>query len=196
MPAISGQVNELVNLPAELLKIAQNLENTPSDKRVKAVADLDLKPVEQCLDVSPVNEPLDNLSTLKADLGPTIDRVKTAVERLASFLSKAPSQIKHAFDIVPCVPMSGAAPPAMQDLLNKLKVFETLDLKPIINMLTQTSATLKTFDVEQVRSSILDFSEFAKKETEQLTDTVSQAKSAAQAYGVAQAGMSALGRLF
>jgi uncharacterized protein YoxC len=200
LPTVSGKLNELQGLPHEFQMIAEKVMSASGDEKVHTVANVDMGPIDRSLDVSSINAPLDQFVSLKAELTPLIESVKAAVQKLASFLAKAPSQIQHAFDVCPCVPAASVSPVAMTDLLDKLKVFQQFDLKPLIDLLTQTSKSVKGFDVEHVRSSMTNFSNFAKDETKQLTDAIAEAKTAASALEMANKakneGASLLSRLW
>merc|ERR1712176_1397692 len=149
VPTVTGQVRELIALPQTLEEMASKLQ-VPADKLMSAVAAIDMKPVERSLDVNPMNAPLDSIAAIKASLSPLAAKAAKAADKISAFARKAPSRIRQAFDIAPCVPITSVAPPAMQQLLEAVKVLEKLDLDPLVNMLKQTSAALEGFDPEEV----------------------------------------------
>jgi len=178
VPTVTGQVRELMALPKTLQQMADSLQ-VPADKIAGAVLDCDMKPVEKSLDVSPINAPLDEIAAIKGSLVPLAEKAATAAKKIAAFAKKAPSRIRHAFDIAPCVPITSVAPPAMQQLLDAVKVLEKLDLDPLVKMLSETSKALKGFDPEAVRSPIASLAETAATETKPLMDMIKEAKAAA-----------------
>mmetsp|Transcript_85606 Transcript_85606/g.239071 ORF Transcript_85606/g.239071 Transcript_85606/m.239071 type:complete len:335 (-) Transcript_85606:117-1121(-) len=188
MPIIKREVKELISFPQKMLQIADTLE-----KGTEAIANIDMKPLEKSLDVSPINEPLDNLKDLKTRLGPTIDEVKAGVQKLSDFKAKAPGRVKGAFD-VGCVPMYKAAPPAMKELLGKLDALKALNLKPLIDMLAQSKSSLGGLDVEKIKKPMVAFSDDCKEQTSKLTDLVEKAKEAAGALNAARGVADALGK--
>mmetsp|Transcript_30708 Transcript_30708/g.60303 ORF Transcript_30708/g.60303 Transcript_30708/m.60303 type:complete len:325 (-) Transcript_30708:86-1060(-) len=195
VPTVTGQVRELIALPQTLEEMASKLQ-VPADKLMSAVAAIDMKPVERSLDVNPMNAPLDSIAAIKASLSPLAAKAAKAADKISAFARKAPSRIRQAFDIAPCVPITSVAPPAMQQLLEAVKVLEKLDLDPLVNMLKQTSAALEGFDPEEVRRPITSLAETATTETQQLTDMVAKAKAAAGMGVQLQQGLQNVMKLF
>jgi len=190
MPVITQQVKELVGLPGEVMKVIENC-----DMSMESIAKIDLSGIERSLDVSPINQPLDSLTDAKGTIGPVIEKVEAGLQSLNAFAKKAPNQVKKAFDIAPCLPMNTYAPPAMKTMLEKLKMLESLDLTPLITLLSSTNKEMKSFNADMIKNPLNKFSEFAKGETQSLTDKVSTAKQAAQAREFLQSGVAALGKL-
>jgi len=188
LPTVTGQVRELIALPQTLQEMASSLE-VPEDKLMGAVAKIDMKPVKKSLDVSPINAPLDEVAAIKGSLLPLAEKATAAAKKISAFARKAPRRIRSAFDIAPCVPITSVAPPAMQQLLDAVKVLEKLDLDPLVSMLSKTSGALKDFDADAVRSPITALAETATTETKDLMDMVEKAKATAGLGGQLQQGM-------
>mmetsp|Transcript_60893 Transcript_60893/g.181435 ORF Transcript_60893/g.181435 Transcript_60893/m.181435 type:complete len:352 (+) Transcript_60893:68-1123(+) len=181
MPIITREVRELMALPGELLQMAERLEGG-----TKAISEIDLGPVEQSLDVDPINSPLRSLQEIKDRLGVTVGEVKKAVVGLAAFTATAPSRVQRAFDvdIVPCLPMP--APAAVAGLLARLDALKALDLKPLVETLEHIQAAMDGLDVEKVRGPVQAFAADAKEQTRKLTEALELAKSTAQGIEEAQ----------
>lgn len=195
VPTVTGQVRDLIALPKKLEDMAGTLE-VPLDKLMGAVAAIDMQPVEKSLDVTPMNAPLDEIAAIKGSLLPLAEKAAAAAKKISAFAQKAPSRIRSAFDIAPCVPITSVAPPAMQQLLDAVKVLEKLDLDPLVNMLSQTSAALKGFDAEGIKRPVTTLAETATTETQQLRDMIAQAKAAAGVGDKLQAGLQNVMKLF
>jgi len=195
VPTVTGQVKELIALPQTLEQMAGSLE-VPADKLMSAVAAIDMKPVEKSLDVAPMNAPLDEIAAIKGSLLPLAEKATQAAKKISAFARKAPSRIRHAFDIAPCVPITSVAPPAMQQLLDAVKVLEKLDLDPLVKMLSDTSKALKGFDPEAVRSPVTSLAETATTETKTLMDMIAKAKATAGVGQQLQQGFQNFAKMF
>lgn len=180
MPTVTKEVKELMKLPEELTKIGEALQKGPNE-----IAHIDMGPITKCLDVEPINQPLDELVMIQQDSGEDVKRVSAAVAGLARFLKAAPGQVRHAFDIG-CLPIGAAAPSAMIELLGKLESLAALDLQPLVEALSEMEKHLCSFHPEAVRGPVKEYASHAKEQVDPLMKLVEDAKNAAGVFGQVQ----------
>merc|ERR1719436_720382 len=113
-----------MELPERISKIACEIE----EGGMEATAKIDLGPVKESLDLTPINKPLDELCRIKGLLASQIKSANAGVQKLQEFVGSAPKQIEQAFDIAPCVPK--VMPLARQKLLKNVGGLAALDLSP------------------------------------------------------------------
>lgn len=187
MPAISKEIKELLELPTLLTNFATEVEA----QGPKAIATLDMEAVNKSLDVAPINEPLDKVDGIKGSVGPQIEETQRGVQRLSKFKQTVPNKVKNAFNVCPCVPVTNHAPPVMQELLQKLDNLKTIDLTPLIDMLTNMKTHINKFDAQKCKGPLEDYSTRAQEILHPLSDAVEEAKKVAGAATLVQGGTDA-----
>lgn len=180
MPAITREVRELVAIPNELAKIADALQGRQGTKLLHAVAQIDLKPMRQCLDISPINAPLDSLLRLKDKLHSPVKKVNASVRNVSAFTKKAPGQVKNAFNVISCLPMSAPLPDSAKRLLEEVEVIKGMNIGELAEMLEKCESLLDQLDVERVRRSAAAFAESAREDTDPLMEMAQTAKDTAE----------------
>lgn len=191
MTGLNNTVKGLSKLPKQVQDLADTVKG-PDD-----VAKVDTKPMDKACDVSGLDGPLGALAGLKDKMGPVIDGIKAAAEKLASFITDAPDKIKNAFNIpqplcfLQSVLMSNA-PPLMKELMDKLELLKGIDLTPFVEKIGQMANTLTNINVDTVRDPVTNFGSEAKGKIANLEKAVQAAKLASNPAGA----LGSMGKMF
>lgn len=177
MKELESSLKALSKLPAEVTKLAGSVKG-PED-----VGKIDTAPMSKATDTSPIEGILTKITGLKDVLGPAVEAVKAAIEKIANFVAGAPDMIRGAFDVPQplCFLTSvllSQAPAAMTQLLEMVDNLKSVDMEPLLKMLNDTSDTILGLDVNQVKQPVADFGDFAKEKVEALEKVVQGAKAA------------------
>lgn len=175
MKGLDGSAKHMCALPDEVMKLGTTVK-TPKD-----LAAVDSAAMKKALDVSHLDESLNKLGTLKTDLGAAAVEVTTLVGKVADFLADISVKVTSAFDVpAPLCFMTplvmSQAPPLMAELLEKVKLMNTVDLKPVSHTLEGLNTNLAAVDVNVVKKPLQEFSKQAASHVDKLDKAVSAAK--------------------
>jgi len=192
MGQLEGSVKTLAKLPKLINKELEG-KDSPDD-----IAKINTAPMKKAIGKADLDGPLGILKGMKDLVGAAIDALKDGAETLEGFLKAAPSTVRHAFDMPgPLRLMQGIimskAPQLMKDLLDMIEKVKGMSLKPVMDRMNGTKASLGNLDVSAIKAPVEKFMESAEGLVGKLDGVVSGAKMAS---GGLTGAMAAVGNMF
>merc|ERR1712232_580133 len=138
--------------------------------------------MQKRLDVARVRESLSSLGGIRGCLKAPVVEARTAIQLLSSFRTRAPRQLVGAFFVLSCLPVQVS--PEVGSAAEQLKVLSSLNLKPLMVILSKVSTGLSNLDVETAQGAIVDLGGKAREKMTEIILNLERTKRVAKHKGL------------